>query len=432
MYAKRCRRASFGIHALLTISVVCLFSGCGASPIPDSTSAARARPDQGSEMPPVRSPVTEEPYDDESFDQAQPATLPDSGEIVIEGAIDFRGDVDIYALGAAVAGDRIIVDVTGRDGLNTVAALFDADENLITQNNDRSYYGGLIDPYICAVIQADTPQLYVSIAVSIAQHFASDQGRFDTGSYSIRVRRGPGAMLRQPREQIVYLDFEGGSSVQIGLEPVVLMRPFSAESISGRLAGQTDHIVDLVVDLMRHDYAAFDLVLIDSKHGPRPTGSYTTLYFGNYNADYLGLADNADVGNVYLQQEAIIYSEDLALWEALAPSAEEVARALANIGSHELGHLVGLQHGTGAQDIMATAGSARQILEIDASFMRSPLQKDVFPVGFQDEVAVLLQNLGPSPSGSGARVRMPDASTKPLSNWRDVQGIPDIPITQRQ
>jgi len=383
-------------------------------------------------MPPVRSPVPEEPYDNESFDQAQPATLPDSGEIVIEGTLDYHEDVDIYSLGPALAGDRIIVDVTGHDGLNTVAALFDGGQNLIDANDDRSYYGGLIDPYISQVLQADTSQLYVGIAISIGRHFASDQGRFDSGSYSIRVRREPGAALRQARQQIVYLDFEGGASVQIGLEPVVVMNRFSAESISGRLAGQTDYIAGLVVDFLNRDLIAFNVVLLDSKHSSPPSDQHSTLYFGNYNADYLGLADNVDTGNMYLQQEAIIYSEDLALWEALQPSAEEVAQAMANIAGHELGHLLGLEHNLGSGDIMATAGSARQVLEIDATFMRSQLQKDVFQTGFQDEVATLLQNLGPNPASGGARVRSADVAPQPSSNWRDEQGIPDIPITQKQ
>jgi hypothetical protein len=381
-------------------------------------------------MPPVRSPVPEDPYDNGTFDQAQPATLPESGEIIIEGAIDSSGDIDIYTLGSAIAGDRLIIDVTGHDGLNTVTALFDANGNLIDANDDRSYYGGLIDPYISQVIQADTPQMYLGIAVSTARHFASSQGRYDSGSYSIRVRREPGAAIRVARRQVVYLDFEGGASVQIGMEPVVVMQPFSAESISSRLAGQTAYIVGLVMGHMNQDYGPFDIVLLDSKHYSPPAEEHTTLYFGNYNADYLGLADNVDTGNVWLQQEAIIYTEDLALWETLQPSAEEVAQALANIASHELGHLVGLEHNLGSGDIMATAGSARQVLEIDAAFLRSELQRDVFPIGYQDEVAVLYQNLGPNPANGGARQQLEDILPQPSSNWRDQAGIPDIPITQ--
>jgi len=379
-------------------------------------------------MPPVQSPVPEDDYENGDFDSAQPATLPDSGEIVIEGSISGRTDVDVYKLGSALAGDRITIDVTAIDGLNTVAALFDGGQNLIDGNDDRSYYGGLVNPYLCQAIQVDTPQLYVGIAVSTARYFAS-QGRYDAGGYSIRVRRDLGATVRSPRSQIVYLDFEGGASVQIALEPVVVMRPFSAESISGRFAGLTSHIVDLVVANMQQDVAEFDVVLLDSKHYSRPSQPHTELYFGNFNSAYLGLADNVDTGNLSLQQEAIIFSEDLALWEALQPSVEEVALALANIASHELGHLLGLEHAAYQGDLMSTAGSARQVLEVDAAYLRSRLQADVFPVGFQDGVATLLQNLGAG-AGAGSRARTADFIPQQTYTWRDEAGLPDIPITQ--
>jgi hypothetical protein len=243
------------------------------------------------------------------------------------------------------------------------------------------------------------------------------------------VRRDLGGTVRSARSQIVYLDFEGGASVQIAMEPVVVMRPFSAESISGRFAGLTSYIVDLVMANMQQDVAEFDVTLLDSKHYSRPTQPHTELYFGNFNASFLGLADNVDTGNLSLQQEAIIYAEDLRLWEGLQPSVEEIGLALANIGSHELGHLLGLEHAAYQGDLMSTAGSARQVLEIDAAYLRSRLQADVFPVGFQDGVATLLQNLGAG-AGAGSRVRMADEAPQQPYNWRDEAGLPDIPITQ--
>jgi hypothetical protein len=227
---------------------------------------------------------------------------------------------------------------------------------------------------------------------------------------------------------LVWLDFEGGDYVRIGLEPVELMRPFSAESISDRLAGQTDYIIDLVLAHMRQDYAGLNVTLVDSRHSTEPTDVHSSLFFGNYSAAYLGLADNVDTGNAALQQEAIIYSEDLALWESLRPSAEEVALALANIASHELGHLLGLEHSAEAGCVMATAGSARQVLEVDSAFQRSRLQSDVFPVGYQNSPVLLTQNVGVS-SGSSSKEILRDLLHTPPPSFRDELGI-DIPIIQ--
>lgn len=410
----------------LLLSLFLLSAGCGTSVLPGGDNASPARPDQG---PGAAGSVNESPSGNSVFEEAQPAPMAAFGEMLIAGTIDGINDVDIYDLGPAAPGDRVAIDVVGQDGLNTVAALFDQAGDLIDANDDRSYYAGKIDPYLSRVIREASEHLYLGIAVSRGTHFASGSGRYDQGSYTVSVRREPGAAIVPARQQVVYLNFEGGDHVQIGLEPVEVMRPFSAESISGRFAGQTNYIINLLLEHMRVDYAAIDVVFYDSKHHPVPSGEYTKLYFGNYNAAYLGLADNVDTGNAYLAQEAIIYAEDLALFETLWPSAEETAQALANIASHELGHLLGLEHTAEAQDLMSTAASARQVLEVDASFLRVQLQAAVFPLGWQNNPYLLLQNVGANPQAqASARLRLTDTPPKAETSWRNA--LPDIPIVQ--
>lgn len=396
---------SLPIVVALTLSILQL--GCDAFPLGPQDNASRRPLLNSREMPPVQDPVIEGQEDNNEFELAQPATLPVDGQFVVEGRIDQAGDVDIYALGPALAGDLVVVDVTGHDGLNTVAALFDGQANLIDANNDRSFYAGQLNPYMSQVVQQDTEMLYVGVAVSTAVHFASSAGQFDTGSYTIRLSRRLNAAVRPARPQLVWLDFEGSDFVQIALEPIVQMRPFSAESISGRFAGQTDYLIEVVLSHLRLDLAQFNVLLLDSRHDVEPTEPHTKLYFGNYNESYLGLADSVDTGNVYQDQEAIIYAEDLQLFEGLFPTIEQTGQALANIAAHELGHLLGLEHSFEAADVMATAGSARQILEINSDYRRSRVQPDVFPAGWQDGWSILMQNVGPNPS-AGARSRLPD------------------------
>lgn len=422
MHLPRFRTAPACPGLYLFCSILLTSVGCDVMPLLDGSALNGA-------TAAVADDVSETGAANSAFEGAEPALLPESGTILITGTIDAPDDVDLFDLGPAVRGDRVTIDVLGHDGINTVAALFDDNGDLIDANDDKSYYGGLIDPFLSRVIRHDSANLYVGIAVSRARYFSSSQGRYDQGSYSIKVTRLPAQQPVDPRPQVVYLDFAGGATVQIGMEPLTVMQAFSAERISGRFAGQTDYIADRVLEHMRRDFADYDVTLVDGRRDARPEGPASTLYFGNFNAQFLGLADNVDTDNANLSQEAIIFAEDLAMYEGLFPSAEETAQALANIASHELGHLLGLEHSREPVDCMATAATARQIYETDCEFVRSSMQEDVFPVGWQNGPRLLLWNVGASASPPAARRQAFDVLPGPLVHWRDVEGIADIPIT---
>lgn len=429
MHAHRTPIAPRSGLRLVCFTVLTLVIGCDAMPFGGDPNSARTRAELASGvMPPVTSPVFEDAIDNGIFESAQPATLPDSGSIVVEGFIDGNSDIDVYALGPALRGDRITVEVTGYDGLNTVAGLFDGYTDLIDANDDRSYYGGLRDPYVSRVVREDTANLFVGVAVSSRANFSSNAGGSSSGSYSVKITRATGAGVAGPNPQLVYMDFEGGDIVQIGLETPTTMRPFSAESMSGRLAGRTEDIINVILVNMAQDFASYNVTLLNSRQHARPNSAHTRLYFGNFNSQFLGLADNVDTGNSSLEQEAIIYSEDMGMFESLQPSAEEVGIALANVGSHELGHLLGLEHTANSSDLMATAATARQILENDLTFTWSRLQPDVFPIGNQHNPSLLLLNVGPNPNGASSRVQLMDTLPMKKSSWRDAAGLADIPL----
>ena len=107
----------------------------------------------------------------------------------------------------------------------------------------------------------------------------------------------------------------------------------------------------------------------------------------------LGVAEDVDEYDIKRGQRAIVFAESFAAFMQLDPTIDEMAQALANVASHEIGHLLGLVHTEDPTDLMDVTASLNALMR-DQSFGKSPIYRIVFPLGYQDSAQLLLDSVG--------------------------------------
>ncbi len=277
-------------------------------------------------------------------------------------------DVDVYAF-QAPSGGLVRVDVDAQvigSGLDAVVRLFDSAGNELAANDDAADPNTgvwLLDPALeFAIGQGGT----YYVAVSSYGNSNCDPAEAGTGSggatmgeYVLAVELYQERAVEAPvavgaLEQVIYLDFDGGTFRDFGGTAVAI--PAFDVTDFGFTAGDRGALIGAVLDYVRQDLitggsfevpaTALDLpVEIVSS---RPAGVlYSTVYVGG-KANVLGEAQGLDFGNLDPTDDAAVYAESIAalLFVELGgqPTLEQAAQALANTISHEVGHVLGLVH----------------------------------------------------------------------------------------
>ena len=186
-----------------------------------------------------------------------------------------------------------------------------------------------------------------------------------SASHGTKAPELPGLVLVDPdisnwQGQIIYLDFDGEQDVVYN-GPVTI-GPFDIPAFQapGELAGQEGEIMAAVTASLNDLFAETGVLFTLDR--PQEPGSYSKIYVdgdGSWASAYgpfFGLAEQVDIGNQDLGDNAYVFTERLA---SPASCATIYADALADLIAHEVGHLIAYQH-----DVQYSAGELGEVAQI--------------------------------------------------------------------
>ena len=289
---------------------------------------------------------------------------------------------DIYDTGMLCRGTNVSISKINNDGQSMTFALFNEKMELLSK---------IIGDYFTEqvyTLRNDIYKLYFGVEKILTPEYPQYE-------YGLTGNIQADAIIPSPQNQIVLLDFDGEQEpVKIQRDYYESLPAFDSAIINETFEGKKQEIITMIKNKMEQDYEGYNIVFFLSEN-EIPTGQpITRIYFSNINSSYLiGLADSVDEYNRNQNQKAIVYTKNFAEFKTMQLTHEQIAQMIANIASHELGHLLGLYHTMNPHDIMDTVGSAFDLSE-DQSFLTSALHGSVFPSGTQNPHLLLTLGVG--------------------------------------
>ncbi len=373
---KRTRLAGWpraGVAAATSACLLALCLGCPLATTPKPADGGTATDGSGSTALDTNS--------NSSLQSAAMLPLDSAGQLQFTGTIDHAGDIDVYEIGTLSPGDRVYVDVQRLAGnLDAVAAIFDSREYLVAFNDDRTPDGSNLNPLIDIVISGNEDAYYLAI---IAYPGSNTYGQYQA---TVRVQRQVGKPA--PQAQSVFLDWAGGSNIEVpNVGTFDNLPPFSATDV-GFPASTTKQLKQRVQEIVQERYADYAVIVLNSDDTPQPAEPHSTVYFGGADAQAFAISQQIDTFNKDPSDAAIVFTNGFPGAFSHTPSQEQMAQAIGNTVAHEVGHLLGLVHTADCNDMMDTSCSNDRILS-PQEFSTAPIDRSVFPFGMQPEADIL-------------------------------------------
>lgn len=304
--------------------------------------------------------------------------LPDAeGRVAVSGPLT-AGQVHVFDLGPLEVGDLVSITVrsAGDGRLIPVAGLFDSSGFLLVRTRrlaTASQY----------VLRETTEHGYLAITPA---YRSSHDGDYEA---VVLISRGAG-LASGSSVQAVVLNFDGGQ-VSFPDTGSVVLKPFDAADVDPAYDGSTVAIRDRIIATVQQNFQGTGLLIITRAD---PALTWSTVHFGGFDPASLGRAENLDRQNTDIGDDGIVFTDRFAdaFWPL--PSADEIATAIGNVASHEIGHLVGLEHVSDPVAIM-DASSPVEVLLGRQEFTIAPLDRTIFPIGRQDAPTLLRQAVCP-------------------------------------
>ncbi len=346
------------ITKITCLAVSLTIAGCGTDILPETSI-----------------PKTElEPND--NFATAQEIVTNNANSISISGTLNDGYDTDIFNVGELSNGTKLTIEIKSSDSIlseGLTIALFDKDYDIayLEDIDVSSYYQ---KAFTHIIRKAGTYFLGIT---------SQDGYVPDNFSYDIRINK-TSSNVPSHGKQIVYLDFNGANNISLGEDFYSHLEPFS-QAINQY---NDREIANLITNLVREDYKDFDIQIISSYDSSAPIWQHTTVYITGDDGEYLGLSEHLDWYNSDLTDYAVVFAGS---FDSTGFTTEQYAQSIANVISHELGHLLGLIHTDDDTELMDEATPASRLAE-DQDFHRAPIAD--FPIGWQDSIELLDMILG--------------------------------------